>query len=92
MDPNYERIFADLYDVQSGRDVPNRARLLETSRFGSNEPFTRVRQTIDDADRRLTDREGLRLRSDARFFLLLNLTEISPATRWSRRWPPTGLN
>jgi hypothetical protein len=76
MDPSYERIFEDLYNLQSGRDVPGRAQIREAARFPSNEPFTRVRETIDDADRRLSDREGLHLRSDARFFLLLNLTEM----------------
>lgn len=76
MDPSYEQIFADLYDVQSGQDVPNRVQLVQTSRFSSRETFTRVRETIDNAERRLGDKEGLRLRSDARFFLLLNLTEM----------------
>jgi hypothetical protein len=76
MDPSFERIFEDLYNVQSGQDVPDRPRLLEASRFSSSETFARVRETIDDADRRLADQEGLRLRSDARFFLLINLTEM----------------
>lgn len=76
MDPGYEQIFDDLYNLQSGRDFPNRERVREFSRFRSNDAFTQVGQTIDQADRRLADDEGLRLRSDARFFLLINLTEM----------------
>ncbi len=76
MDPSYEQIFDDLYNLQSGRDFPDRERVREVSRFASNDTFSQVRETIDDADRRLEDREGLRLRSDARFFLLVNLTEM----------------
>lgn len=76
MDPSYDHIFDDLYNLQSGRDFPDRERVREVSRFRSNDAFTQVRQTIDEADRRLVDDEGLRLRSDARFFLLINLTEM----------------
>jgi hypothetical protein len=92
MDPSYERIFEDLYNLQSGRDVPNREQIREASRFSSNETFTQVRETIDDADRRLADRTGLHLRSDARFFLLINLTEMvaRPLQMRTRSAPFTG--
>ena len=76
MDPAYEHIFDDLYNVQSNRDYPDRARIFEAGNFASDEPVATVRRTIDDADRRLTNYEGLRLRSDARYFLLLNLSEM----------------
>jgi hypothetical protein len=76
MDPSFEQIFDDLYNLQSGRDFPDRDRVRQVSRFESNDTFSQIRETIDNADRRLLDRDRLRLRSDARFFLLINLTEM----------------
>ena len=76
MDPVYEHIFDDLYNVQSDRDYPDRARIFEAGNFASDEPVTAVRRTIDDADRELVATRDLRLRSDARYFLLLNLSEM----------------
>lgn len=75
MDSEYEHIFDDLYNLQSNRDYPDRARVFEAGNFTSDESAT-IRRTIDDADSRLSKYEGLRLRSDARYFLLLNLSEM----------------
>jgi hypothetical protein len=76
MDPAYEHIFDDLYNVQSDRNYPNRARIFEAGNFQSDEPVTTVRQTVDSANEQLEASQGLRLRSDARYFLLLNLSEM----------------
>lgn len=76
MDPVYEHIFDDLYNVQSDREYPNRARIFEAANFASDEPVRAVRQTIDEADRELAVTQRLKLRSDARYFLLLNLSEM----------------
>lgn len=76
MDPVYEHIFGDLYNASYERDDPNRARIAKAATFQSNETIRAVRETIEEADRGLVATEGLRLRSDARYFLLLNLTEM----------------
>src|ERR1700678_4295528 len=44
--------------------------------YPPDEAARAVRVTIEEADRELTATEGLRLRSDARYFLLLNMTEM----------------
>ena len=76
MDPVYEHIFDDLYSAQTDREYPNRARIVEAAIFASDEPVKAVRQTIDEADRELVATRRLKLRSDARYFLLLNLSEM----------------
>jgi hypothetical protein len=76
MEPTYEHIFDDLYNVWSDQDYPNRPRIAELASFKSNEPVNTVRRTIEDAQQALEVSEGLRLRSDARYFLLMNLSEM----------------
>jgi len=76
MDPVYEHIFGDLYTAAYNREYLNRARIAESATFQSDEPIRTVRQTIEEVNRGLVATEGLRLRSDARYFLLLNLTEM----------------
>lgn len=76
MDPAYEHIFDDLYNARSDRNYPNRALIFEAANFQSDEPVTAVRQTVDNANEQLEASQGLQLRSDARYFLLLNLSEM----------------
>lgn len=76
MEPAYEHIFDDLYNVWSDRDDLNRSRIVELARYQSNEPMNTVHRTIENAQQALEESEGLRLRSDARYFLLMNLSEM----------------
>jgi hypothetical protein len=76
MDPAYEHIFDDLYNVWSQRDYPDRLRILQIASYQSNEPMNTVHRTIESAQEALEKSEGLRLRSDARYFLLMNLSEM----------------
>lgn len=76
MDPVYEHIFGDLYNASYDRDYPNRVRIAEAANFQSNKPIRIVQEIIEEADRELVAKEKLRLRSDALYFLLLNLTEM----------------
>lgn len=76
MDPVYEHIFRDLYNASYDRDYPNRAQIAEAANFPSNEPIRIIQEIIKEADRGLAATEELRLRSDARYFLLVNLTEM----------------
>jgi hypothetical protein len=76
MDPVYDQVFNNLYEFRSNRDDPNRPETFETERVPPDEAARAVRDTIDEADRGLGALEGLRLRSDARYFLLVNLTEM----------------
>lgn len=88
MDPAYEHIFDDLYNAQSDREYPNRGRIFEAANFASDEPVRTVRQTIDEADRELVATQRLKLRSDARYFLLLNLSEMVVRPVQIRTGPP----
>jgi hypothetical protein len=76
MEPAYERIFDDLYNVWSDQGYPDRSKIVEFANYQSNEPMSTVRRTIEDAQVELEESEGLRLRSDARYFLLMNLSEM----------------
>ena len=71
MDPVYDQVFRNLYEFRS-----NRPETFEPERYPPDEAAQAVRDTIDEADRGLGALEGLRLRSDARYFLLVNLTEM----------------
>lgn len=76
MDPIYAHIFDDFYNAQSDREYPDRDRIMRAASFSSDRPVRRVRDIIEKAESGLESEFGLRLRSDARYFLLLNLTEM----------------
>jgi hypothetical protein len=76
MDPAYDHIFGDLFEFRSNREDLNRPQTFEAERYPPDEAARAVRETIEEADRGLVALQGLRLRSDARYFLLVNLTEM----------------
>jgi hypothetical protein len=72
MDATFDKIFQYLYDARFDYGYPRRFEDHPGFQFA----VVALHRAIDDAEKELLSPHGVRLRSDARYFLLVNLTEM----------------
>src|ERR1700733_11729651 len=76
MDPAYGSIFQNLYSAQSETGYLGQIRAAVAPDPQSTRDTETIRRLIDEAEAELTRSTTQTLRSDARYFLLLNLLQM----------------
>ena len=76
MDPAYGSIFQNLYSAQSETGYLGQFRAAVAPDPQSTRDTESIRRLIDEAEAELTRSTTQTLRSDARYFLLLNLMQM----------------
>ena len=76
MDPSYGSIFQNLYSAQSETGYLGQFRAAVAPDPQSTRDTESIRRLIDEAEADLTRSTTQTLRSDARYFLLLNLLQM----------------